>query len=67
MAPAQSQGSLQLPPLGTGLEATLEVARQLLHIPPGPHASPSAAEQWCHKVDELIIAAINTPPHGGGR
>jgi hypothetical protein len=35
--------------------------------PPGPHASPSAAEQWRYDVDQLIVTAINTPPHGGRR
>jgi hypothetical protein len=54
-------------PSGAGPEATLEVARQLLHNPLGPCALPSAIEQWRHDVDQLIIAAINTPPHGGGR
>jgi hypothetical protein len=31
-------------PLGAGPEATLEAVRQLLHNPPGLHASPSAVE-----------------------
>jgi hypothetical protein len=22
-------------------------------------------EQWCHDIDQLIIIAMNTPPHGG--
>jgi hypothetical protein len=52
--------------LGLSPKATLEAACQLLHDPPGPHASPLAAEQWRHDVDQLIIAAINTLPHGGG-
>jgi hypothetical protein len=56
-----------VPPPGVGPKATLEVVRQLLHNPLGPHASPSAAEQWHHDVDQLIIATINTSPHGGGR
>jgi hypothetical protein len=33
--------------------------------PIGPHATPSAAEQWHQYVDQLIITTINTPPHGG--
>jgi hypothetical protein len=53
-----------LPP-GAGPEAMLEAARQVLHNPPGPHASPIAAEQWRHDVDQLVVAAINTPPHRG--
>jgi hypothetical protein len=52
-------------PPGAGPEAMLEDARQLLHNPPGLHASPSVVEQWCHDVDQLIIAAINTLPHRG--
>jgi hypothetical protein len=28
---------------------------------------PSAAEQWHHDVDQLIIASINTSHHEGGR
>jgi hypothetical protein len=24
-------------------------------------------EQWCHDIDQLIIATINTPHHEGGR
>jgi hypothetical protein len=51
--------------LGAEPEATLEVARQLLHDPPGLHASLSVAEQWRHNVDQLIIIAINMPPHAG--
>jgi hypothetical protein len=54
-----------LPP-GADPEATLEAARQLLHNPLGPHASSSAAEQWRHDVNQLVITAINTLPHGGG-
>jgi hypothetical protein len=53
-------------PPGAGTEATLEAARQLLQNPPGLHASSSVAEQWRYDVDQLIIAAINTPPRGGG-
>jgi hypothetical protein len=54
-----------MPLPGASPEATLEAVCQLLYNPPGPHASPSAVEQWCHDVDQLIIATINTPPHGG--
>jgi hypothetical protein len=52
-------------PPGAGLEATLEAVHQLLHNPLGPHASPLAAEQWHHDIDQLIVAAINTSPRGG--
>jgi hypothetical protein len=53
-----------LPP-SAGPAATLEAARQLLHNPPSPHDSPSAVEQWHHDIDQLVVAANNTPPHGG--
>jgi hypothetical protein len=54
-----------VPPQGASPEATLVAVRQLLHNHPGPHASPSAVEQWHHDVDQLVIVAINMPPHGG--
>jgi hypothetical protein len=47
--------------------ATLAAARRLLNNPPSVHASPSVAEQWCHDVDQLIVAAINTLHHEGGQ
>jgi hypothetical protein len=60
-------------PPGAGPKATLEAARQLHHNPLGLNTSPSAAEQWRHDVDQLVITAINTPPcegwwanHSGG-
>jgi hypothetical protein len=55
-----------MPPPGAGPEATLEAACQLLNNPLGPHASPSAAEQWRHDINWLVVIAINVPPHGGG-
>jgi hypothetical protein len=60
-----SATTVAMPPPGASPEATLKEARQLLHNPPGSHASPSAAKQWSHDVDQLIVAAINTLPHGG--
>jgi hypothetical protein len=60
-----SAATMAMPPPGASLEATLEAVCQLLHNPLGPLASPSATEQWHHDVDQLIITAINTPPHGG--
>jgi hypothetical protein len=51
----------------TGVEATLVIARRLLNNPPSAHASPLAAKQWRHDVDQLVAAAINTPYHEGGR
>jgi hypothetical protein len=44
-----------------GLDAALLAARRLLNNPPPTTASPSAAEQWRHDVDQLIVATINTP------
>jgi hypothetical protein len=41
----------------------LLAAHQLLHNPPPSRASPSAAEQWRHDVDQLIVATINMPNH----
>jgi hypothetical protein len=37
----------------------------LLHNPLSPHNSPSAAEQWRHNIDRLVVITINTPRHGG--
>jgi hypothetical protein len=50
-----------------GLDAALLAACQLLNHPPPTGVSPSAAEQWRHDVDQLIIAAINTPHREGWR
>jgi hypothetical protein len=52
-------------PPGASPEVTLVATRKLLHNPPSAHSSPSTVEQWRHDVDELVIAAINTMPHGG--
>jgi hypothetical protein len=60
-------GTVRMPLPVAGVEATLVVAYQLLNNPPLEHTSPSAAEQWCHDVDQLIVAAINTPHHEGGQ
>jgi hypothetical protein len=46
-------------------KATLVAAHQLLNNPPPPRALPSAAEKWHHDIDQLVIAVINMPPHGG--
>jgi hypothetical protein len=61
----RSAATTAAPPSGAGPEVMLEEARQLLHNPLGPHASTSTAEQWHHDVDQLVVATINTPPHGG--
>jgi hypothetical protein len=52
-------------PSAMATEGTLVAAHQLLNNPPPPHASSSVVEQWCHNIDQLIVAAINTPPWGG--
>jgi hypothetical protein len=40
----------------------LLVTLQLLNNSPPSGASPSVVEQWCHDVDQLVVATINTPP-----
>jgi hypothetical protein len=49
-----------------GVEATQVATRRLLNNPPSMDASPSAAEEWHHDVDQLVVTAINTPHHEGG-
>jgi hypothetical protein len=53
-------------PVAVGLDVALLAARQLLNNPPPTGASPSVVEQWHHDVDQLVVAAINTP-HREGR
>jgi hypothetical protein len=50
-----------------GVEATLVGAHRLLNNSPSVHASPPTTEQWHHDVNQLIVAAINTPHHEEGR
>jgi hypothetical protein len=57
----RTTGTARLPPPVTGVEATLVVGRQLLNNLMLAHTSPSAAEQWSHNVDQLVVMAINTP------
>jgi hypothetical protein len=52
-------------PAAVGPIVALLVARQLLNNPPPARASPSAAEQWHHDADQLVIATINTPHRDG--
>jgi hypothetical protein len=59
-------GTTASPPAAVGPDAMLLAARQLLNNPPPAEASPSAAEQWRHDVDQLVITAINMP-HREGR
>jgi hypothetical protein len=63
----RSAGTVRTPPPAAGVEATLVAARRLLNNPLSAHTSPSTAEQWRHDVDQLVVAAINTPHHEGGR
>jgi hypothetical protein len=55
--------TVQTLPPAAGVDGTLVTAHQLLNNSSSVHASPSAAEQWCHDVDQLIVAAINTLHH----
>jgi hypothetical protein len=59
--PQRTVGTTAYPPATVGIDIMLLVVRQLLNNPPSTKASPSAIEQWHHDVDQLIIAAINTP------
>jgi hypothetical protein len=63
----RSAGMVRTPLLVAGVKATLVTAHLLLNNPPSVHASPLAAEQWRHDVDQLVVAAINTPHHEEGR
>jgi hypothetical protein len=54
-------GTMASPLVAVALDAALLAARQLLNNPPPARALPSVAEQWRHDVDQLVIAAINTP------
>jgi hypothetical protein len=63
----RTTGTVWTPLPAEGVEATLVAARWLLNNPPSAHTSPLAIEQWRHNVDQLIVAAINTPHHEGGR
>jgi hypothetical protein len=55
------------PPPVVDVGATLAAAHRLLNNPLSVHASPSAVEQWRHDIDQLVVTAINTPHHEGGR
>jgi hypothetical protein len=64
MVESQTQrtaGTVPAPSVVAGADATLLAARQLLNNPPPSGASPSAAEEWRRNVDQLVVAAINTP------
>jgi hypothetical protein len=59
--PQRTAGAVPAPSVVAGADATLLMARQLLNNPPPSEASPSAAEEWRRNVDQLVVAAINTP------
>jgi hypothetical protein len=63
MQPQRTAGTVPAPPVAVGADATLLAACQLLNNPPPSGASPSAAEEWHCNVDQLVVAAINTPLH----
>jgi hypothetical protein len=64
--PQPTAGTTASPPAAVGPDAALLAACKLLNNLPPARASPSAAEQWRHDVDRLVIVAINTP-HREGR
>jgi hypothetical protein len=59
--PQRTMGTTTSPPTATGIDVALLAACQLLNNPPPSEASPSAAKQWHHDVDQLVITAINMP------
>jgi hypothetical protein len=61
--PQRTAGAVPTPSVVVGVDATLLAARQLLNNPPPSGTSPSVAEQWRRNVDQLAVAAINTPLH----
>jgi hypothetical protein len=61
--PQRTAGAVPTPSVVAGADAILLAARQLLNNPPPSGASPSAVEEWCRNVDQLIVAAINMPLH----
>jgi hypothetical protein len=61
--PQRTAGAVPAPSVVAGADATLLAARQLLNNPPPSGASPSAVEEWHRNVDQLVVAAINTPLH----
>jgi hypothetical protein len=61
--PQRTAGAGPAPSVVAGADATLLAARQLLNNPPPFGVSPSVAEEWRRNVDQLVVAAINTPLH----
>jgi hypothetical protein len=65
--PQRTMGTTTSAPTAAGIDAALLAAHQLLNKPPPSRASPLAAEQWRHDIDQLIIVAINTRHQEGRR
>jgi hypothetical protein len=61
--PQHTTGTTAPPPATVGIDAALLAVHQLLNNSPSSGVSPSVAEQWHHDVDQLVVAAINTPHH----
>jgi hypothetical protein len=61
--PQRAAGTVPAPSVVAGTDVTLLAACQLLNNPPPSGASPSAAEEWRRNVNQLVVAAINTPLH----
>jgi hypothetical protein len=60
--PQHTVSTAAAPPTVASIDATLLAAHRQLNNPPLSEASPSAAEQWHHDVDQLIVTTINTSP-----
>jgi hypothetical protein len=61
--PQRTNGTTAPPLIVVGIDAALLAVCQLLNNPPSSKVSPSAAEQWRHDVNQLIVTAINMPHH----
>jgi hypothetical protein len=59
--PQRTVGMTASPPAAAGIDTALLAVRQLLNNLPPSGALPSAAEQWRHDVDQLVVTAINMP------
>jgi hypothetical protein len=60
--PQRTASTTATPPVAVGIDTALLAACQLLNNPPS-RVLPSAAEQWRHDVDQLIVTTINTSHH----
>jgi hypothetical protein len=60
-----SASTAATPPPAAATKATLVATHELLNNSPLPHTSPSVVEQWCHNIDQLIVATTNTLPQEG--